>query len=490
MGGKITVVGLGPGCIYSLTRKAWECLNSAEKVMLRTRHHPIVQEFPDSIKFRSFDELYEKEENFEGVYAHIVAELREMVRDGDVVYAVPGDPLVGEMTVTAMMDAAKEGTFSIEIVHGVSFIEPCLRLAGYDALDGITIVDGLELAGAHHPNFPPDIPALVGQIHSRLVASEVKLTLMNQYPAEHEVALIHAAGTDQESISFHPLFEIDRDLKIDHLVTFYIPSLPKASAFESFQETVAHLRAPDGCPWDREQTHTSLRTHIMEEAFETLEALDAGDMSALSEELGDLLLQIVLQAQIATEANEFSMADVIAKIQEKIIRRHPHVFNGLDLEDVQDVLHNWEALKEDERRQNSTSGGVLTGVPSTLPALAQAAEIQSRVVRVGFDWPDIVGVLEKVKEELNEVQMASSEYDQAAEIGDLLFAIVNYARWLAVDPESALREANERFRQRFGQIEEGALRQGRKVSELRLDEMNDLWEDAKGSTSSFVESDR
>ena len=489
MSGKITVVGLGPGRIKLLTRKAWELLCAAEKVVLRTRHHPILQDFPDTIKFTSFDDLYEQEESFEEVYRHIVAELRKMVMEGDVIYAVPGDPLVGETTVTAMIDAAKEDNFPIEIVHGVSFIEPCLRLVGYDALDGITIVDGLELAGTHHPSFPPDMPALVGQIHSRLVASGVKLTLMNQYPAKHEVVLIHAAGTDQESISFQPLFEIDRDLMIDHLMALYVPPLPDESAFESFQETVAHLRAPDGCPWDREQTHSSLRVHILEEAYETLEALDAGDMPALREELGDLLLQIVLQAQIATESNDFSMADVIASIQEKIVRRHPHVFGSLDLEGVAEVLQNWEALKEDERRQRAKSGGLLTGVPITLPSLAQAAEIQSRVVRVGFDWPDITGVIEKVEEELSEVQMASGEDDQAAEIGDLLFAVVNYARWLDVHPESALRQANARFRHRFNQIEKAALRQDKRVSDLSLDEMNDLWEGAKRSSSSTKDRD-
>jgi tetrapyrrole methylase family protein/MazG family protein len=312
---------------------------------------------------------------------------------------------------------------------------------------------------------------------------------MNQYPVEHEVVLIHAAGTDQESISHQPLFEIDRDLTIDHLVALYVPPLPDESAFESFQETVAHLRAPDGCPWDREQTHSSLRGHILEEAYETLEALDVGNMLALREELGDLLLQIVLQAQIATESNDFTMADVIASIQEKIVRRHPHVFGSLDLDGVGEVLQNWESLKEDERRQGAKSGGLLSGVPKTLPALAQAAEIQSRVVRVGFDWPDITGVIEKVEEELSEVQMASDKDDRAAEIGDLFFAVVNYARWLDVDPESALREANVRFRHRFNQIEKAALRQDKRVSDLSLNEMNDLWEGAKGRSSSTKDRD-
>jgi len=195
--------------------------------------------------------------------------------------------------------------------------------------------------------------------------------------------------------------------------------------------------------------------------------------------LGDLLLQIVLQAQIATEEGVFRMADVIARIQDKIIRRHPHVFGDLDIEDVREVLHNWEALKEAERNAAGEGKGLLDGVPQGLPALAQADEIQSRVARVGFDWTDLDGVRAKVEEELREVEQAESPREMEQEIGDLLFAVVNYARWREVDPEAALRKANRRFRRRFAAIERAARAEGRGLEELTLEEMEDLWESAK-----------
>ncbi|MCJ7705975.1 MAG: nucleoside triphosphate pyrophosphohydrolase, partial [Anaerolineales bacterium] len=223
----------------------------------------------------------------------------------------------------------------------------------------------------------------------------------------------------------------------------------------------------------------SLRAHLMEEAFEALQALDAEDPGALREELGDLLLQIVLQVQIATEAGEFSMADVVSGINSKIVRRHPHVFGGLEVGGVEQVLQNWEALKAVERAENGEGKGLLGGVPIGLPALAQAAEIQRRVARVGFDWPDREGVLAKIGEEMREGEEAANPASRAAEVGDLLFAVVNYARWLDVDPESALREANGRFRERFVRIEAAAVEGGRGLEGMTLEEMDRLWEAAK-----------
>ena len=242
---------------------------------------------------------------------------------------------------------------------------------------------------------------------------------------------------------------------------------------------VAHLRAPEGCPWDREQTHQTLRNHLMEEAYEALEAIDRDDMPALKEELGDLLLQIVLQTQIATETGTFLMIDVIRHIREKLIRRHPHVFTDLELEEVDAVLHNWEALKEEERNHQGSNKGLLDGVPRGLPALAQADEIQARVARVGFDWPGIEGVVAKLEEELQEVAAAKTEQERAFELGDLLFSVVNYARWLEVDPEAALRQANARFRKRFRAVEENARERAIRLAELSIDELEDLWQKAK-----------
>jgi tetrapyrrole methylase family protein/MazG family protein len=460
-----------------ITREAWQVISEASEVWLRTADHPAAAGLPPHLHVHSFDDLYQHSEEFEAVYAAIVGRLMELgARPEGVVYAVPGDPMVGEATVQALTQEAK---IPLRIVHGVSFIEPSLAALGLDALDGVFVADALDLAESHHPPFSPDRPALIGQIYSPLVASDVKLTLMNQYPADHGVTLIHGAGSADQRLESRPLHEVDHSRAYGPRTTLFVPPLPSPSAFESFQETVAHLRAPEGCPWDREQTPQSLRPHLLEEAFETLQALDREDMQALREELGDLLLQIVLQAQIATEGGEFSMADVIAGINAKILRRHPHVFGDVKVGGVDQVLANWEALKAAERAESAETSGLLGGIPVGLPALAQAAEIQSRVSRVGFDWPDLAGVLAKVTEEMGEVESASTQEETADEVGDLLFAVVNYARWLKVDPEASLREANGRFRRRFGDLEAAAQSEGRGLEQMGPDELDRLWEAAK-----------
>jgi tetrapyrrole methylase family protein/MazG family protein len=478
--GKITIVGLGPGDPKLLTREAWDVLSNAAEVNLRTSEHPVVKGLPPGLKVNTFDQLYQELDDFDSVYQAIVSKLIELAgRSEGVVYAVPGDPTVAEATVLALRQVADEIGLSLRVVHGVSFIEACLAMIGIDALDGLSIADALNLASGHHPPFPPDSPVLIGQLHSSMVAADVKLTLMNQYPDDHSVQLIHAAGTSEAEIETLLLHEIDKSSKIGNLTALYIPQLTRESAFESFQETVAHLRAPDGCLWDRKQTHQTLRTHLLEESYEALQAIDAEDMDALREELGDLLLQIVLQAQIATEDGEFTMADVIANIQEKIVRRHPHVFGGVHVDDMEHVLHNWEALKAAEREDEGEGKGLLDGVPLGLPALSQAAEIQERVKRIGFDWPEVEGVLAKIIEELEEVKQAKDPATRTAEMGDVFFSVVNYARWLGVDPEAALRETNLRFRRRFGQLEMAAKVEGRDLNAMSLEEMDALWDVAK-----------
>ena len=260
-----------------------------------------------------------------------------------------------------------------------------------------------------------------------------------------------------------------------------MPPLAAGTSLESLQEVIAHLRAPEGCPWDRKQTHASLRPHLLEESYEALTAMDSGDAPALREELGDLLLQIMLNAQIAAEAGDFTLNDVAHGIYEKLIRRHPHVFGELELEGVEGVLSNWERLKESERADKGASSGLLDGVPADLPALSQAQEYQDRATRVGFDWPEIGGVLGKIAEEVREVETAPDALALEAELGDLLFSLVNLSRWKGVDAESALRAANRRFRHRFRFIEAAAQAQARRLSELSLEEMDALWNQAKAA---------
>jgi tetrapyrrole methylase family protein/MazG family protein len=443
-------------------------LEQAELIYLRTAGHPAVPQLPSHAKIESFDELYVQHGDFEVVYGAIVDELQSL--DTPAVYAVPGDPMIGEATVQSLMESGTK----IRIVHGVSFVEPCLAAIGLDALEGLAVVDAMVLAQSHHPGFSPDQPTLVAQLASRELAAEVKLTLMSQFPDEHPVTLIHGAGTDSSEVEPLALYAIDKSDSIGEMTTLYVPSLPIASSFESLQEIVAHLRAPDGCPWDRAQTPLSLRRHLLEEAYEALEALDREDQNALREELGDLLLQIVLQAQIANESGHFSMAQVIADIQDKLVRRHPHVFGDLKLDDVDEVLRNWEHFKEQEK-----GARVLEGIPDALPALAQADEIQSRAARLGFDWHSSEGVIDKVHEELAELERAKQAEEQASELGDLLFAIVNYARWINIDPEGALRRANARFRSRFERMSDLARRADQRLQDLDLAELDRLWNTAK-----------
>ncbi len=246
--------------------------------------------------------------------------------------------------------------------------------------------------------------------------------------------------------------------------------------FDSFVEIIARLRAPDGCPWDREQTHQSLRSHLLSECYEVLEALDGGEPDKLCEELGDLLLQILLHAQIARDEGEFDIDDVIESIATKIVRRHPHVFGTEKAASAEEVTHIWEEQKKGEREEGTS---VLEGVPDSMPALARAYEISRRAVRMGFEWEDIEGVIDKLVEEIGEIKDTVTREEKEKEFGDLLFTLVNVARWEGIDAEAALREANRKFSRRFAYMEELCRQRGLNFPELSFKEKDGLWEEAK-----------
>ena len=254
-------------------------------------------------------------------------------------------------------------------------------------------------------------------------------------------------------------------------------SLPEnLSQFATLVDIIARLRAPDGCPWDRKQTHASLRENLLEECYEVLEALDEGDSGKLRDELGDLLMQIVLHTQIATEAGEFELGEVIKNINTKLIHRHPHIFGSKKVKDAEEVALNWEVLKREERAPDTS---ILESVPQQMPALGYSQEIQRRVAQVGFDWEDIGGVIDKLAEEVGEFKRALSQEQKAEEFGDLLFTLANIARRLGVDLEAALRQANRRFYRRFAYMEEVCRQRGVNLGELSFEEQNALWEEAK-----------
>lgn len=253
--------------------------------------------------------------------------------------------------------------------------------------------------------------------------------------------------------------------------------------FAALVETVARLRGPGGCPWDRKQTHESLKRYVVEETYEVLEAIDSGESARLEDELGDLLLQVLLHAQIASENGEFDIADVCARIREKLHRRHPHVFADVQVSGVDDVLHNWEQIKRTEKL-NESRKSALDGVPKSLPALMRAAKLSKKAARTGFDWPDVAAVFDKLKEEIGELGEAVAKGDKdaaAAEIGDVLFAVVNIARFEGIDAEQALRDMLERFIQRFAHIEHEAAETGRSIEDMTLQEMDAIWNRAKKS---------
>ena len=486
----ITIVGLGPAGAEYLTREAWAHLEQCDEIWLRTKFHPAVAGLPESVQVRSFDEVYDSSDDIGSVLETIVQQVLELgKREQGVTYGVPGSPFVAEETVSEVMKVVAGSGLPIRLIDGVSFIEPVCSALGIDLHPQMVLADALHIAQLEVPSFPPTIPALISQLDSSFEASELKLTLMANYPQEHSVMLVHNAGTSDEIIERLALYEIDQSVHLGMLTCLYVPALSQGTSFEDFQQIIARLRRYDGCPWDREQTHLSLRPYLIEEAYEVLETLDQEDSAHLEEELGDLLLQIGLHAQISTEDEDFKMTDVISAISRKLIRRHPHVFGDMAVASVDNVLTNWEKIKAKERETNGTpEKGMLDGIPSALPALTQADQIQRRAKRVGFDWPEIGPVVAKVEEELRELLEAQTPEERQSEAGDVLFAAVNLARWLDVDPEIALRECNQRFRARFAYIENSARASGRRVEELSFEEMDALWEQAKRASREVDES--
>jgi tetrapyrrole methylase family protein/MazG family protein len=480
----ITIVGLGPGDASLITRQAWHLLTSVTEVWVRTSRHPAVAELPPTTAVLSFDHLYEQGDDFGAVYAAIASAVLEKGRRGDIVYAVPGNPFVGEATVQAIMAAAGSEDVNVKLVSGLSFLEPVLAAVGIDALDGLQLFDAIMIGSHLYPPINPDVSVVLGQVYSRPLANEAKLALLAIYSPQHEVTLIHHAGQPTERLERVPLHAMDQSEAIDHLTSLYVPALPVKAGLPNLAETVAVLRSPGGCPWDQEQTPQSMREGFLEEAYEVLAALDADDTENLCEELGDLLYHIVMQAQMAAEVDDFTLTDVIAGIEAKLKRRHPHVWGDWEVSDTAQVLRNWDALKRQEKADRAeTPASALDNIPLVLPALVRSEKIQAKVARQGFDWPSIEGVYDKIAEEIAEVRAAETTDEQASELGDLLFVVVNLARWHAVDAETALRDANNRFSRRYRLVEQLAASRDLDLTALDINELEALWQEAKATVA-------
>lgn len=449
----IILLGLGPGNPAHLTREADQLLRTADVVYVRTGRHPCVEYVKSlGVTVQTFDAVYEEKATLADVYQEIAERVialdDENARREGVIYAVPGHPLVGEATSTLILERAQREHRSVRVVEGLSFIEPTLTALGIDLLDGVQIVDATDLILKPFPALDTDRGVLIGQMYSRQVASDVKLALGILYPDEHPVTLVRAAGTAEQEVVTIPLFELDRQPRIDHLTSLYVPPLPYAGSWLGLQTIVARLRGPGGCPWDREQTHRSLRAHLLDEAYEVLDALDRDDMDDLRSELGDLALQLALHMQIAVEEGEFTPTEVFAGIIAKLRRRHPHVFGEVKVSGPDQVMVNWERIKREERGERDHRHQ-LEGVPASLPALAQALTYQERAARVGYE-PENGARLTGLVEEW----LSVADKDRAEQVlGDLLFALVASARARHINPESALREANARFARRFAEAQ-------------------------------------
>ncbi|MEI2690470.1 MAG: MazG nucleotide pyrophosphohydrolase domain-containing protein [Anaerolineae bacterium] len=336
----------------------------ADELYARTGQHPTLASLPAGLVVHTFDALYSRAEDFASVYRQIAEEVVSLgSRPQGVIYAVPGDPAVGEATTWLIRDLAAARGLAVRVLSGVSFVEPACLALGLDPLerDGLQIVDAMVAAASHAPPFDVSRPALLAQCYSRALASDVKLTLLHSYDEQHPVTVLAAAGTAQQTLRTVPLFELDRSADFDHLTTLYLPPAGPYGAFSRLQEIVAHLRAPEGCPWDREQTLQTLRQDTLEELFELLEALDLDDDAKISEELGDATLSVALLAQIAAEEERFRWPQVMAQVCQKLIRRHPHVFGDEKVSSVEEVLANWDTIKAAEKGAARPGGEAGTG---------------------------------------------------------------------------------------------------------------------------------
>ncbi len=326
------------------------------------------------------------------------------------------------------------------------FVERALDVLDINVQE-IQLADARAQVARHYPSLSTDRPALIGPLTDVGLCGRLGRRLGQAYPANHEATVVAGIDGDAPALQSLPL-DVLNHAALDGISLLYVPPLACPGAVETFQATVAHLRAPDGCPWDREQTHQSLRQGFLEESYEVLDALDRGDLKHLVEELGDVLLHILLQAQIGSESGEFRMSDIVCRVNEKIVYRHPHVFAGLDVDGVDEVLVNWEELKRGEKDEQSQASP-FEGIPTAMPALARTQAILRRVKRLGFAPAETAQLAGRIVEA---VALLVGEEDPLAreeQLGDLLFDLTSLASRLHADAESALRGANARFENRF-----------------------------------------
>lgn len=490
MNERITVVGLGSGDPDQLTLGVWRRLQSASRVYVRTEKHPMMSMLREQgVAYASFDHIYEQKDSFPDVYEAIADQLiAEAKGEGEpLVYAVPGHPMVAERTVQLLHERCPEEGVSLVVLGGESFLDQAFVRLGIDPIEGFVLLDAADLSPSL---LRPQLHLIIGQVYDSFTASDVKLALMEFYPDDFEVVVGHALGVaGEEAIIRIPLYKLDRTPGFGNLSLVWVPRSDDPSlqnrSFDRLHEIVEILRSPEGCPWDREQTHQSIRKNFIEELYEALEAIDNDDPDGMREEFGDVILQVMLHSQMEEETGAFSVYDVIQSLNEKLLFRHPHVFGELAAKDASEALVNWEQMKAEEKRRKGidpAKQSALDGIPPDLPALMKAYKLQKKASKVGFDWGELEPVLAKIEEELKELREAAASQtpeEQAGELGDLLFAVVNAARFIDADPEEALSRTNMKFKRRFAYIEEQLRISGKNFDQTDLTEMDRWWEEAK-----------
>lgn len=478
----LKIMGLGPGAYEALTIGALKELKNNKNIYFRTEKHPTVDFLKDEgIKFESYDHAYEKYDSFDDVYKYIAEDLITKINDDeDLIYAVPGHPLVAEKSVVNLIELCKENNIQYEVLPAVSFVDAMMEALQVDPIEGVKIIDAFDMK---NQILDKRVGTIITQVYNNFIASEVKLRLLEGYEDDTEIIFVRAAGVEGlESIRKIPLYELDWQEDIDYLTSIYIPKdLGNKKDFQDLLDIIETLRNPGGCPWDREQTHESLKSALLEECYEVIDAIENEDEDALIEELGDVLLQVVFHASIGKEDGYFDIMDVIGGISNKMINRHPHVFGNEEANTSEQVLVNWDEIKKEEKGIKTLTEE-MQNIAKSLPATTRAYKVQKKAKKVGFDWDDVNCAMDKVKEELNEIKEVYNCEDKSiieGEVGDLLFACINVARFLEVDGELALDKTIKKFIKRFSYIENEAIKNNKNLKDMTLEEMDKLWEEAK-----------
>ncbi|EPB8146151.1 nucleoside triphosphate pyrophosphohydrolase [Clostridium perfringens] len=480
----LKIIGLGPGAYEALTIGALKELKNNKNIYFRTEKHPTVDFLKDEgIKFESYDHAYEKYDSFDDVYKYIAEDLITKIKDDeDLIYAVPGHPLVAEKSVINLIELCKENNIQYEVLPAVSFVDAMMEALQVDPIEGVKIIDAFDMK---NQILDKRVGTIITQVYNNFIASEVKLRLLEGYEDDTEIIFVRAAGVEGlESIRKIPLYELDWQEDIDYLTSIYIPKdLGNKKDFQDLLDIIETLRNPGGCPWDREQTHESLKSALLEECYEVIDAIENEDEDALIEELGDVLLQVVFHASIGKEDGYFDIMDVIGGISNKMINRHPHVFGNEKANTSEQVLVNWDEIKKEEKGIKTLTEE-MQNIAKSLPATTRAYKVQKKAKKVGFDWDDVNCAMDKVKEELNEIKEVYNCEDKSiieGEVGDLLFACINVARFLEIDGELALDKTIKKFIKRFSYIENEAIKNNKNLKDMTLEEMDKLWEEAKTS---------